>query len=107
MVYYDCHYFDDWKHEAFFDGSSVAFYTVADCTAFARITDYDNMSFDVNISQGISKDTVSMFLKKFISPIEHVEDPEIRFHQHGVRCFKNLIRMTPLSVGDIPSNSFD
>ena len=48
-----------------------------------------------------------MFLKKFISPIEHVEDPEIRFHEHDVRCFKNLIRMTPLSVGDIPSNSFD
>lgn len=65
------------------------------------------MSFDVNISQGISKDTVSMFLKKFISTIEHVEDPEIRFHEHDVRCFKNLIRMTPLSVGDIPSNAFD
>ena len=107
MVYYDCHNFGDWEHEAFFDGSSVAFYTFADCTAFARITDYDNMSFDVNISQGISKDTVSMFLKKFISPIEHVEDPEIRFHEHDVRCFKNLIRMTPISVGDIPSNSFD
>ena len=107
MVYYDCHNFGDWEHEAFFDGSSVAFYTVADCTAFARITDYDKMSFDVNISQGISKDTVSMFLKKFISTTEHVEDPEIRFHEHDVRCFKNLIRMTPLSVGDIQSNAFD
>lgn len=107
MVYYDFRNFGDCKYEAFFDGSSVAFYTIADCTAFARITDYDKMSFDVNISQGISKDTVSLFLKKFISPIEHVEDPEIKFHEHDVRCFKNLIRMTPLSVGDIPSNSFD
>lgn len=107
MVYYDFRNFDDLEYEAFFDGSSVAFYTVADCTAFARITDYDKMSFDVNISQGISKDTVSMFLKKFITPIEHVDDPEIKFHEHDVRCFKNLIRMTPLSVGDIPSNSFD
>lgn len=107
MVYYDFRNFGDWKYEAFFDGSSVAFYTIADCTAFARITDYDKMSFDVNISQGISKDEVSLFLKKFISPIEHVEDPEIRFHEHDVSCFKNLIRMTPLSVGDITSNSFD
>ena len=107
MVYYDFRNFGDCEHEAFFDGSSVAFYTIADCTAFARITDYDKMSFDVNISQGISKDTVSMFLKKFITPIEHVDDPEIKFHEHDVRCFKNLIRMTPLSVGDIPSNSFN
>ena len=107
MVYYDFRNFGDCEHEAFFDGSSVVFYTIADCTAFARITDYDKMSFDVNISQGISKDTVSMFLKKFITPIEHVDDPEIKFHEHDVRCFKNLIRMTPLSVGDIPSNSFN
>ena len=107
MVYYDCKNFGDWEHDAFFDGKSVAFFTVADCTAFARITDYDKMSFDVNISQGISKDMVSMFLKKFISPIEGVEDPEITFHEHDVRCFTNLIHMTPLPVGDIPSNSFD
>lgn len=107
MVYYDFHYFGSWKHEAFFDGSSVAFFTIGDCSAFATITDYDKMSFDVNISQGISKDEVSLFLNNLVRSIDDVEEREITFHEHDVRCFTNLIRMTPLPVGDIPISSFD